>query len=383
MRPLSPQPLGAVMSRIAFLNDTYEYYHWGCTATSGAIRRRLGRLGHDVCSIQYAVTVMFDVLPERLAEFDDPAFFARARAAHQGVFDAIASASAVVVNAEGSMHRVQRISLALLYLIHASKRHLGRPVHLINGSIYPEPIHSQSPQCTPNNSAAFAIYGHVLGNLDELAIREHVSHALMRQAGVKAALSFDCLPLTLEERRPHLKQQTARRVVVAGSSALTPERIAGLAAYLSSMHADGYEICILTGARSYPAPDEAAFAQALTQHGAGRWIHVDAKSLDEWFGCLASAAVLVSGRFHHTIAASFLRVPCVLLEANTPKNVALAESFGYELPLAYDHPHMAEALRERTRVAIQRGPVDATILDGLRERAERNFDGLARLSRAA
>ena len=363
------------MPRAALLNDTYGYYHWGCTATSGAIRKRLGQLGFEVHPIPYVFTVKFESLPERLDQFDDPAFFRQAQADHRELFDTLAGADTVVVNGEGSLHRIRRISLALLYLAYASKIHLGRSVHLINQSAYPEVRRS------PVDSQPFQLYRHVFRQLDSIAFREHVSQRLFLEQGIEGVLSFDCLPLTLaEEYRPEPKRDT-RTIVIAGSSAFPPERIADLADFMQTAHGEGYEIEVLVGGRDNPDPEDAEFVQALRQQPFSGWKLVDATSWEQWCDCLNAASLLVSGRFHHTIAATFLGTPCVVMDGNTLKNEALTEIFGYEPPLGYEHPHFRQELRERGTRALAGQPVDRCVLDLLRERAERNFDGLRQTER--
>jgi polysaccharide pyruvyl transferase WcaK-like protein len=90
--------------------------------------------------------------------------------------------------------------------------------------------------------------------------------------------------------------------------------------------------------------------------------------------------VLVSGRFHHTIAAACLNTPFVLLGSNTPKNAGLAETLGVPAPLALDSPGFVEALISRTEAAREGGspPEDegARRAAGLRELALENFSGL-------
>ncbi len=114
----------------------------------------------------------------------------------------------------------------------------------------------------------------------------------------------------------------------------------------------------------------------LHEQGKHGWQVVEATSLREWLTCIAQAQLLVSGRFHHTIAAAFLGVPCVLLESNTLKNLALAESLKIEPPIQYQVLD-EEILLERTEHALGKGPIDSKILSTLRERIACNFDKLS------
>lgn len=361
------------MGSVALLNDTSAWYHWGCTATSCAIHKRIRQLGFDLSAVPILATYQVPTVPATLGQFDDPRFFQQACSENPAIFRAIQSADVLVINGEGTIHHTTRPCIVLLYAAHAAKRYLGKPVHVINHSAYPS--HTLESADWP----ARCLYQVAYRDLDFVAIREHRSREIMQRLGIASQLSFDCLPLTLAEDHPASYRRADKVIVLAGSVAWPPERMADVARYIRTMRQAGYAVRVLVGAQAFPAQDDENFIRCLRQQGPPEWELVQARSLPQWFDCIGSASVLVSGRFHHTIAAACLGVPVVLLESNTPKMQALAEVLDVEGPLRYQAENFLPELVERTRRALAQGPVEAAVSGQLREQAEHNFDGLRRL----
>ncbi len=356
--------------RAVLLNDTYAWYHWGCTATSSAIHKRIREIGYSLDLVPINQVYGFDTLPEKIHEFDDPQFFQKASRQHPEIIAAIDAADVVVINGEGTMHHVRPASLSLLYLAYAAKVHLNKSVHMINHSAYPENV------VKPRHSLAFQIYRGVYQKLDYVAIREHVSHKLMRQLGVQAELSFDCLPLTAHEDYQPSPRAGGKKLVIAGSVAFDHKRMPDLANYMEQMAAQGFEVAVLSGALANPSADDCHFIENLRAQRFQQWQHIEALTLSEWFDCIASADLFVSGRFHHTIASASLGTPCVIMESNTPKIRALTESLQLASPIHYGDDRFLETLLQRTAEVLRQGPVDDAIIGELRQRAELNFEGI-------
>ncbi len=355
------------------MNDTFDWYHWGCTATSSAIRKRISQKGFDILCVPINYTYDFKNPPKKLEDFDDIHLFNQARTAQKDIFDEIDKSDAVVINGEGTLHHVTRISVSLLYMAYASKRFLHKPVHIINHSVYPKNV------TVAEEDISFFLYKTIYEKMDFIAIREHISHNLMRQLGVDAELSFDCLPITvMEDYRPETTP-VGKKVVISGSISFGEQKISDLVKYMKHMKQNGFDIHVLMGSRTLPAKDDVQFVQCLKEHDFHAWDLIRASSLKEWLDCIGSAGVFVSGRFHHSLAAIFLKVPCVLMESNTPKNTALAETFMLDPPLRFSSDAFLDELVARTEKALLRTPVAERILTAMRERAEKNFNGLKSL----
>jgi len=361
------------VKRIAFLNDTSAWYHWGCTGTSEAIKAGLAARGFEVTPVPIHLLYECGPVPETAADFDSPAFFNRFFQENLAVTGPILKNDIILVNGEGSLHGLSPLARVLLYLAYASKKICGKNVQIINHSCFPD------SSAIVENSPSAAVYRGVYRLLDFVAVRERYSFELLKKMGINATLAFDCLPLYIQDHPVNAPPERSRSIVVAGSVAWLAEGITALAAYIRSMAADGYAIKVLTGAKDRPAQDDLAFLTALRQAASEGWSHVDARSMSEWLHTIRSAALLVSGRFHYTIASCMLDTPCIVLDSNTPKNRVLCEDAHLSEPLAYSTDKLDVALRTRT-VALLSGKTnsnDATKREWC-NRAERNFDGLPR-----
>jgi len=359
-----------MQKKAALLNDTYAWYHWGCTATSSAVRKRISEIGFKGISLPINYTYALRNCPQKIEDFDDSNLFKKARNEKKDLFNTIEMADVVVINGEGTLHHLTKISIALLYLAYASKRYLNKPVAIINHSVYPKNVTS------PKEDIAFFLYKMVYEQMDHVAIREHISHSLMRQMGIDAKLSFDCLPITINEDYTPEKIASKKRIVVAGSISFDQEKISDLSKYMKHMKQKGFEIQVLTGAKAFPARDDVQFVEQLKRQDFNDWELINATSLNEWLDCINSASVFVSGRFHHSLAAIFLEIPCVLMESNTLKNTALAETFNFDRPLSYESDNLQDELIERTVKVMGSSPVNGRLLESTLERAEINFLGL-------
>ena len=144
---------------------------------------------------------------------------------------------------------------------------------------------------------------------------------------------------------------------------------------------EGYKIKVLTGAQAYPAPDDSNFIRVLENTPDLAWEHVIAESFNEWLDIIAEAQVLVSGRFHHSIAAAATGTPCVLVNSTTPKMEALAELLNTDSPVKRDDVNMHYILMERTKSALNRPGKTCALPRNVIQLAEKNFDGIRNMAR--
>jgi polysaccharide pyruvyl transferase WcaK-like protein len=229
---------------------------------------------------------------------------------------------------------------------------------------------------------AWEFYKKVYNVLDFNAIREPLSHELMIREGVAAQSSFDCLPLYIAKNYTLSGVQKNKSIVVAGSVVMRNIETAGsMVEYIHRMSGKGYKIRLLAGASMLPAPDDEQFIQRLKAACPGRWELVKASSLTAWLDTIAGASLLVSGRFHHTIAAAMMGTPFILLNSNTPKNSGLATVLGSEPPLVYDEQNLVPLLLNRTEEKLadsrsHENGIDMVRLEKACDQAMHNFLGL-------
>ncbi|MEM6638959.1 MAG: polysaccharide pyruvyl transferase family protein [Pseudomonadota bacterium] len=309
-----PRKRASHRRKCVLLNDTSDWYHFGCTATSHAIHDQLRRREYSVTSVPIHEITGLRIPLQRVEQIDEEFVYKSFRTAHPEVVSRLETADEVVVNGEGTLHRLNAQPLSLLYLMRIASARLGKPVHVINHSCYPNGV------ATVSNDAATELYRHVYDGLASVAVREPVSAALLRNIGLDVTESFDCLPLYIRSLYESA-DTTPRRpyVVIAGGVTLTAASAPVFADLIEELGHRGLDVQILVGARAYPASDEAPFVHELLRV-AGRNATVrSATSTAEWLDAIGGARLLVSGRFHHTIAAAFLNTPFLVAQSNTPK----------------------------------------------------------------
>jgi polysaccharide pyruvyl transferase WcaK-like protein len=278
------------------------------------------------------------------------------------LLEAIAVYDHIVVNGEGTLHGGSGPALSLLSLALLAKRELGRPVHLVNHSCFP-PRQQEDP-------LALGIYEATYCGADSVVVRERLSLENAARLGATPRLGFDSLPLFLESHP--VVSEKSDTVVIAGSVAWSPASVAGLVALGDECERRGYRMIVLVGANGWIASDDVGFASMALKHLGPRAQLVCAESEGQWLREIARARLLVSGRFHHTIAAAFLGTPFLVGQTNTRKTVGAIEAMGFEpgQVMFGDAGPAADAIE---RALDGRLPVlDAGVAAGLRKLAREN-----------
>ena len=375
--PVASAPLApAMVNRGAkptalLLNDTVAWYHWGCTATSLALRQGIRDKGYALTSAPIPAVYQARPAPVLRADFDDDAFFDAFIAANPALMRQMAEADRIVVNGEGTLHGLAENVRGLLYLIHVAATRLGKPVQIINHSCYPE------DRAAITDAITNGLYRKVYRSVEYAAFREHVSLNLMQKIGVEGALSFDSLPLTAKRLLPGLPKPSGKRLVIAGSASADDGTAAAFAEYARWASGQGWSVTLLNGARAFTAADETRFLEAVARFGmpSGTELRV-ARSLEEWMGTIASASLVATGRFHHTIAAFSLGAPFVAATSNTPKTNALLQLLEKPAPLNIRDPALARNLMTAHVAAldtIEAPALHAARLDAVETLAMENF----------
>jgi polysaccharide pyruvyl transferase WcaK-like protein/Flp pilus assembly protein TadD len=360
----------AAQRRTLLLNDTSYWYHWGCSCTSLAIREQLRAQDRAVCGLPIDRLAGLQPLPDSREQLDDAAFFARFQRANAPLCALIAAADEIVINGEGSLHGATHTSISLLYLAWIARRHFNRPVRIINHSCYP------TGSAQPMGGAVEDFYRQVYQSLDAVVVREPISAALLGQLGIPVILGFDCLPLYAEAHGEAIVRTASNRLLIAGSVAAGPAMVEACAQVAIAARRAGLRPAFLFGANANLAADDRDFARLLTR-ATGTGVELcHATSEAEWLSAIASARLLVSGRFHYSIAAACLGTPFIALDSNTPKMDGLMQTLGLGCRLNAGSPTLPGDL-VRHALALLHDPAPALISDtvraGLSEAARRNF----------
>ena len=199
--------------KVLFLNDTTDWYHFGCTATSTAIKEEVLNLGYKLTPVSITETYKFSTFPTSHTEFTKLSNFEEFAKANQQIIDLIKAHDIVLINGEGTLHGMRPAPTGLLYIAYAAKTFLNKHVEIINHSVYPQ------DDLSLDNPDIINLYQLVYQAIDFSAIREPISLSLMKQLGVSSTESFDCMPLYIQNHyHPH-RMKDHNTLLIAGSAA--------------------------------------------------------------------------------------------------------------------------------------------------------------------
>lgn len=372
--------------KILLLNDTESNYHWGCTATSAALKAGILKQSKSLTSIPITATKGWSNVPTTKEGFESQKQYEEfcEKKENAELIQKLKVADIIVINGEGTIHGGLRPSpLKLLYIAYISKVFLKKNVQIVNHGV--QIVDCSTTQyhaelCVSENEAQ-KIYQMVYEKLDFIAARDKQSYDLAKiWNSSNTKQSFDCLPLYIAEHFKYKAKSSSKTIVIAGSVAWKQDAIPHLVEYIKTMIEKGYKIKILIGAKENPAADDKTFLEAISNclpqnNHKWRWNLVNANTLQEWLDTIHSADLLVSGRFHHSIAAVCLKTPFVTLNSNTDKITALTEIFELPPPIRYDDKALLEKLKIQTETRFKAYPKDH--LKKLCEQAKQNFLGIS------
>lgn len=131
--------------------------------------------------------------------------------------------------------------------------------------------------------------------------------------------------------------------------------------YLKDMAEDGFEITFLIGGNTdipHIAKDDQIFKDYLENKLSDlikleRFKFYYAKSLEDWLRCIEGSSLLISGRFHHSIAAACLGTNFIAFNSNTPKVEGLCMLLDYiDNFMNYHDPNLLTKLYDRTKILL-------------------------------
>ena len=361
------------VSKALLINDTSAWYHWGCTCTSSAIVEQLKDGGFEVSTIPTNELYDCNNTPQKITDFDSEEFCQAFVDNNALIFQRITDVDVVVINGEGTLHNLSAIAMNVLYIAYVTKLGLNKPVHIINHSCYPE------DSINITDALKNGLYKKVYQYMDSVAVREVVSAKLMGQLGINVIQSFDCLPLYIQRLGIQAGNNKTKTIVVAGSVSWDQVRLPILIEFMQMMCKQGFSIQVLTGARAFPADDDVAFIKALKEQPFKNWKLTSTATASEWLSIIANATLLVSGRFHHSIAAAFLKTPFIALNSNTPKMEGLMQMLHLPEPLRYDDVNLLTKLELKAADLLgngQEGLLSNDRAEELRKFALFNFEGI-------
>ena len=362
---------------ILLLNDTEEVYHWGCYGTSHAIKMQLQQKGAThIESISVDDVRRLRGIPERADGFGTETRFS---ARYPALAGQLAACDMVVINGEGTIHGFRNAPRALLYLAYAAKHFFQKPVALINHACFPK---YHRPEVIEYYHAGYASCAYV-------AARDGRSTNTIRETlGVACVHAFDSLPLSIREVAGAIPEPATARpfICLAGAANYSVVQSPAIARVLTQAY-PSHAVIFLVGSRRGGRlfEDRRAFNSLKRYLPTMQWM--DATSFPAWLSHIKHADLLLSGRFHYTIAAACLGTPAVTFQSNTAKNDSLFEDLGLpgaipRVPEFWEHlgkprgeqatvAAFETALRER--IALQADTQVVPRLAECCERALRNY----------
>lgn len=300
--------------RVLLLNDTEDVYHWGCYGTSKAIKDQLVKKGiTEIDCMTVAQTHSLANIPTKLSEFGDKETFS---CSFPEIADKLDKCDAVVINGEGTIHGFKDAPRALLYLAYASKQYFGKKVMLINHSCYPK-------SCKPN---VLNFYKAAYSSCDYVAARESRSTRIVEnRLGVKCVRSFDSLPLTIKSVYDQIPQPLLEKpyICISGAVNYNTAKSPIIARRLLNIYPQ-HNYVYLVGSKNGANSEEPRVYESLKKFIPSIELF-DAKSFLEWLSVIRHSELLLSGRFHYTIAALCLGTRAICFRSNTPKINSVVE----------------------------------------------------------
>lgn len=323
--------------KIILLNDTEDNCHHGCTATTRAVKARLAKAGELLSSYRVWDAWHAPVFPEVPEDFDDENLFAKWKDAEKNLAANIEAADVVVITGEGTIMgwEGRRATRVLLYLAYIAKIRYNKKVYFINHSCFPV----ASPYDKVDGDVC-KLYAKVYSLADFIAVRDVYSLGILNKLGINATLACDCLPLYVRDHyRPVETGLKGDYVCINGGISFAKKfgefLDHGLKDY--AHHSRRFVFLFsLTGIEQ--AKDDLELIKQIDawnrklKNRLGRYtVEVyRAKNVDEWLSVIRGAKLLVSGRFHHSLAAWSLKVPYVCFASHTLKTTVPNAIMGHE-----------------------------------------------------
>lgn len=295
------------------LNFTADSYHWGCYGTSMEIYHSLSELGFYIDPISVSFTHSVKPTPAKLSDFTDQQFFINFINNNHWLISSIEAADIIVVNGEGTLHRLSETSLNLLYLMYVSKIAFEKPTFLINHSCFPF-----GDRKVPADTDTENIYKLIIEKLDDVVVREAYSGEIYNKMNVSNSAGFDCLPRFLDRFNLTCSHDPKGYLLLSGGIALSQVHLDAIASIVKTVIAKGYPVKFLMGAKSRNAPEDYETLEVLKAEISALEA-IEAETMEEWVNTIRFSNFLLSGRFHHTIAALAVGTPFSAFASNTPK----------------------------------------------------------------
>lgn len=348
---------------ILLLNDTEDVYHWGCYGTSKAIKDELKKKGIiNIESITvYSIHELHNV-PERVADFGNRTHFC---STYPALAEQLDKCDAVVINGEGTIHGFRNGARALLFLAYSAKHYFGKMTVLINHSCYPK----------SSRKKVLDFYKAGYSSCDYIAARESRSAKNIKEKlGINCVQSFDSLPLSIKKVYDEITPPliTTPYICLSGAVNYKLSRSPIIARQLLKKFPN-HTYIYLVGSKEEGINHEEPRVYNSLKESLPNLQLFDAKSFNDWLSIIKHGELLLSGRFHYTIAALCLGTRAIYLGSNTPKISSIAEDLNLPRAIPRRPAFLFEYMlwRQLRKIDQIQWPIQ---LDSLCQMAQKNYD---------
>ena len=315
------------------LNDTFNTFHHGSTGTSLAILHHLKqKTSKEIISIPLQDASMpIGIYPKNINDFTSIEFYKRWSELNKDIIGKIKLCKHVIVNGEGCISHYNDGTLNMLYIIYISKTVFNKKVSLINHSVFTSNYVDVLNVDEQKDFINIVLL--VYNILDNCKVREKYSLKELNDIGyVKSSLAFDCLPLYIEEIYKNNKESNnlAKEYITISGGNFLDEWYTGfiyeILPELKKKYPNAKIIFLYSDIPySETTGDMEIFKLLKNKLGENSIILKKVNLTDEWLGVLEKSYILISGRFHHTIASFMLDIPFLAFKTNTKKLEGILE----------------------------------------------------------
>ena len=315
---------------VLFINDTFDDYHFGCSGTSLAIREKLGEMFDKLDSIPIGrATRDQNKPPLKYSQFIDKNYFLSWSKNNSDIVYKIKQCSYVVINGEGCISRYNRDTCALLYLAYAAKVYFKKKVAIINHSVF---INNYVDNLSDEDQLEYErIIKLTYSVIDYSAVREYKSLLQINSlVPGKSSLSFDSLPVYIDEYFNEKPIKHSDYILVSGGNYIDETQIKSYIVNFYQHYSNEENkrkiLFLYSEIKNSPCIDDMHLYRYLKSELLNYNIKIQlykATDLDDWLSVIKNTSMLISGRFHHSIAAFMFDRPFVAFKTNTPKLEAI------------------------------------------------------------
>jgi len=219
------------------------------------------------------------------------------------------------------------------------------------------------------------LYQVALSDLDDIVTREPLSNCFYESHSINHREGFDSLPLFMG--RHHLLDLrpdtiNSNKIVLCGGISYNESAVPLIVkSLLTSCKKSAFEF--LVGGKTDLAQEDFRILDLFKN--AGLQIRIKkADNFEDWCQSIANAQFLLSGRFHYTVAAMALGVPCISFPSNTPKTRGIYQMFDLDGFLEWTEQQFGSAL-EHLIMRASVGDLSLTAYQRAKmiEKAEENY----------